>query len=95
MGFVYILCQQDTEAAEIFDDESNFFHMVSLVWYEFCVASYKWVGGLIYPEDNDILADDKWQLYANKFYCIRSFNNGFEHQIPFICIIEYIDIGKY
>ena len=63
MGFVYILCQQDTEAAEIFDDESNFFHMVSLVWYEFYVASYKWVGGLIYPEDNDILADDKWQLY--------------------------------
>ena len=65
MGFVYIVCQQETEAVDLFDDESNFFWygLSCLVWVVCCVASYEWVEGLIYPEDNDTLADDKWQLY--------------------------------
>ena len=64
-GSFTLYVSKETEAVELFDDESNFFWygLSCLVWVLCCVASYEWVEALIYPEDNDTLADDKWQLY--------------------------------
>ena len=58
---VRLHCVLEEEEVELFDDESKY-----LMWTLFfrCVASYEWVEILIHPEDNDIPADDKWQLHG-------------------------------
>lgn len=70
MDGVHLHCMSAAVASVmLFDDESNFwdimvFLLSSDVSFFCCVAaSYEWVEGLIYPEDNDILADDKRQLH--------------------------------